>query len=87
MNKRHNGKHHSLVTGHKIVEEFLGFYTLLLQLIGDRGCKVVVVVLTLLPACYIGLNAQNTLLNFLNGFISRDRQNIYGQHEIARHIG
>ena len=78
MNKCHDGKHHSLVTGHKVIEEFLGFYTLLLKLIGDRGRKVVVVVLTLLPTCYIGLNAQNTLLNFLDGFISRDRENIYG---------
>lgn len=45
MHHRKHGKHHPLVTGRQIVQKFLAFLSLLFQVVGDDGGKIVVLVL------------------------------------------
>ncbi len=59
MHQRHHGEHHALVPLGEVGEKFLSLAPKLFQVIGDRGGEVVLVVLALLPACDVRLNAQD----------------------------
>ena len=57
MHHREDGEHHPLVTGREVIEELLAFLSLLLQVVGDDGGKIVVLVLFPLPVRDVGFHA------------------------------
>ena len=83
MHHREDGKHHPLVTGRQIVQKFLAFLSLLLQVIGDNSGKVVVLVLFPLPVGDIGFHTQKTVFHLPHGFVRRDGNDIDGEHHIT----
>ena len=87
MHQRHHGEHHALVSLGEVGEKFLGLAPELFQVIGDRGGEVVLVVLALLPACDVRLNAQDAALNLLHGLVRGNRENVNGQHEAPGEVG
>ena len=82
MHHRQHGKHHSLVTGCQIIQKFLAFFSLLFQIIGDNGRKIVVLVLLPLPIRDIGFHTKQTVFHLPHGFICGNGDNINGQHHI-----
>ena len=74
MHHRQHGKHHSLVTGRKVIKKLLAFFSLLLQVIRYNGRKIVVLVLLSLPIRDIGsgLTMMNTSLSRINTVLSED---------------
>ena len=87
MNERHDGEHHALVAHGEIVQILLGLCAQLLQLIGDGRRKVVLVVLALLPARNVRLNAEDTALYLAYRLVRGDRQNVDGEDKAARNGG
>ena len=87
MNERHDGEHHALVAHGEIVQILLGLCAQLLQLIGDRRGKVVFIVLPLLPARNVRLDAEDTALYLAYRLVRGDRQNVDGEDKAARNGG
>ena len=83
MHHRQHGKHHSLVTGCQIVQKFLAFLSLLFQVIGNNGRKIVVLVLLPLPIRDIGFHTKQTVFHLPHGFICGNGDNVNGQHHIS----
>ena len=83
MHHRKHGKHHPLVTGRQIVEELLAFLSLLLQVVGDDGGKVVVLVLFPLPVRDVGFHTKQAVLHLPHGFVRRDRDHVHGEHHVT----
>ena len=81
-----NSKHHSLVTGRKVIEELFHFFLLLLHIIRNGGREVIIGILPTLPVCNIGFHTKQTVFCFLYCFISRNRNNINRHHQISVHI-
>ena len=77
------GEHHTLVTGSQVIEKLLHFLFLLFHIIGNGCGEVVVSVLSALPIRNVGFNAEQTAFRFSHGFISRNRDNVDRQHQIA----
>ena len=71
-----------MVTGRKVVEELLAFLSLLLQVIGNYGGKVVVLVLLPLPVRDVGFHAQKTVFHLTHRFVRGNGNDIDGQHHI-----
>ena len=65
MHHRKHRKHHPLVTGRQIVQKFLAFLSLLFQVVGDDGGKVVVLVLLPLPVRDVGFHTEQAVLYLL----------------------
>ena len=82
MHHREDGKHHPLVTGREVIEKFLAFLSLLLQVIGDDGGKVVVLVLLPLPVSDIGFHTEQAVFHLPHGFVRRDGNDISGEHHV-----
>ena len=83
MHHRKHGKHHPLVTGRQIIEELLAFLSLLLQIIGDDGGKIVVLVLFPLPVRDVGFYPKQAVFYLSHGFVRRDRHNVHGEHHVT----
>ena len=54
MYQRHHGEHEPLVAGGEIVQHLTGFLALLLQIVGNHGGVVVVLILPPLPIGHVG---------------------------------
>ena len=80
------GKNHPLVTGTQIIQKFLCLRPQLFQFIRDAGGKIVPAVLPLLPPGNIRFDAENAALYLTDGLIRGDRQNVDGQHQVAREV-
>ena len=83
MHHRKHRKHHPLVTGRQIIKELLAFLSLLLQVIGDNGRKIVVLVLLPLPVRDVRFYPKQTVFHLPHGFIRRDRDDIDGEHHVT----
>ena len=81
MDQRDHGKNHALVAFGEVSQKLLGLPPELFQLIGYGGGEVVLVVLPLLPAGDVRLDAQNLILHVPHGLVGGDGQNVDGQHE------
>ena len=81
------GKDHALVAGAQIVQELLCLAPQLLQLIGNGGRKVVLIILALLPTGNVALDAQYPGLDFLYRLVGGDGQNVNGKHEVPGEVG
>ena len=55
---RYDRKHHSLVTGGKVIKELFGFLALKLHIIRDNRTEIVVLILLALPIRYIRFNTE-----------------------------
>ena len=53
MHQRHHGEHEPLVAGGEIVQHFTGFFALLLQIVGNHGGVIVVLILSPLPIGHV----------------------------------
>ena len=82
VRQRHQSQHHTLVAAHEVVHEFLRFAPHLLQVIGDIGGKIVVLILPLLPTGNIRFHGHNALANIAHCFVHRHRNNVNGKHHI-----
>ena len=82
MRQRHQSQHHALVAAHEVVHEFLRFAPHLLQVIGNTGGKIVVLILPLLPAGNIRFHGHNALANIAHCFVHRHRDNVDGEHHV-----
>ena len=87
MDQCNHSENHPLISLREVGEKFLGLSPELFQLIGNGCGKVVLVVLPLLPACNIRLNAQDTALYLPHGLIGGNGQNINREHEVSREVG
>ena len=87
MDQRDIGKDHTLVAGAQIVQELLCLAPQLLQLIGNGGRKVVLIILSLLPTGNIALNTQYPGLDFLYRLVGGDGQNVNGKHKVPGEVG
>ena len=83
MHHRQYGKHHPLVTGRQIVQKLLAFPTLLLQVVGDDGGKVVVLVLLPLPVGDVGFHTEQTVFHLPDRFIRGNGNDIHGEHHVT----
>ena len=83
MRQRHQSQHHTLVAAHEVVHEFLRFAPHLLQVIGNIGGKIVVLILPLLPAGNIRFHGHNALANIAHCFVHRHRDNVNGKHHVS----
>ena len=86
MDNGNNSEHHTLVAGGQVVQGLLGLPAQLLQLIGNCCREIIVGVLLLLPAGNIRFHGQDAALDFLYCLVRRDRENVDGQHEVAREV-
>ena len=82
VRQRHQSQHHTLVAAHEVGHKLLRFAPHLLQVIGDIGGKIVVLILPLLPAGNIRFHGHNALANIAHCFVHRHRNNINGKHHI-----
>ena len=82
VRQRHQSQHHALVAAHEVVHKLLRFAPHLLQVIGDIGGKIVVLILPLLPAGNIRFHGHNALANIAHCFVHRHRNNVNGKHHI-----
>ena len=87
MHQRHHGEHHALVPLGEVGEKFFSLAPELFQVVGDRGGEVVLVVLALLPAGNVRLNAQDAALYLLHGLIRGNGEDVNGQHEVPGEVG
>lgn len=71
----------------EIVKVVLRLGAQLLQLIGERGGKVALVVLPLLPAGDVGFYAEYLALYLTHGLTGGNRQDVDGENEPARNAG
>ena len=76
-----HGKNHALIAFGEVGQKLLGLSPELLQLVGHGGGEVVLVVLPLLPAGDVRLNAQNLILHVPHSLVGGDGQDVDGQHE------
>ena len=83
----HNGEHHALVTGGKVIQELLGFLALQFHVIRNHRREIVVAILAALPVGDIGFDAQQTAFNLSHCFIRRNGIDIDGEHQTAVQIG
>ena len=83
MHHSQHGEHHSLVTGRKVIKEFLAFFSLLLQVIRHNGRKVVVLILLSLPIRDIGFHAEQSVFHLSHGFICGNGDNVNREHHIS----
>ena len=83
MHHRKHRKHHPLVTGRQIIEELLAFLSLLLQVVGDDGGKVVVLVLFPLPVRDVGFHTEQAVFYLPHGFVCGNRDNINREHHVT----
>ena len=86
MHQCHHGEHHPLVPFGEVGQKFLGLPPKLFQVIGDRGGEVVLVVLALLPAGDVYLNAHDPALNLPHRLVGGDGQDINRQHEVSGEV-
>ena len=82
VRQRDKCQHHALIAAHEVVHEFLRFAPHLLQVIGDIGGKIVVLILPLLPAGNIRFHGHNALANIAHRFVHRHRDNVNGKHHV-----
>ena len=82
VRQRHQSQHHTLVAAHEVVHEFLRFAPHLLQVIGDIGGKIVVLVLPLLPAGNIRFHGHNPLANIAHCFVHGHGNNVNREHHV-----
>ena len=75
-------EHHPLVPGSQVVQHLLGFFSLKLHIIGNHGGKVIVCILASLPVRYVGLYAQQSILDLTHRFICWYRDDVNRQHQI-----
>ena len=87
MDQCNHSENHPLISLREVGEKFLGLSPELFQLIGNGSGKVVLVVLPLLPACNIRLNAQDAALDLPHSLIGGNGQNINREHEVSREVG
>ena len=83
MRQRHQSQHHALVAAHEVVHEFLRFAPHLLQVIGDIGGKIVVLILPLLPAGNIRFHGHNALADVAHCFVHGHGDNVDGEHHVS----
>ena len=83
VRQRHQSQHHTLVAAHEVVHKLLRFAPHLLQVIGDIGGKIVVLILPLLPAGNIRFHGHNALANIAHCFVHRHRNNVNGKHHVS----
>jgi len=81
--QRHQSQHHALVAAHEVVHKLLCFAPHLLQVIGNIGGKIVVLILPLLPAGNIRFHGHNALANIAHRFVHRHRDNVDGKHHVS----
>ena len=83
VRQRDECKHHALVAAHEVVHKLLRFAPHLLQVIGDIGGKIVVLILPLLPAGNIRFHGHNALANIAHCFVHRHGDNVDGEHHVS----
>ena len=74
--------HHALVALGQVIHILFTNLPHLLQLIGQRRCKVIVGVLALLPAVGVGVHRHDDLIHQLDGIIHADGNNVNGEHHV-----
>ena len=83
MRQRDKCQHHALVAAHEVVHEFLRFAPHLLQVIGDIGGKIVVLILPLLPAGDVRFHRHNALADVAHCFVHGHGDNVDGEHHVS----
>ena len=82
MGQRHQRVHHPLVTGGEIVQKLPCFLPHLLQIVGDVGREIVVVVLSLLPAGNVALHRHNAPVHLRHSLVCGHRHDVDRQHHV-----
>ena len=83
VGQRHQRVHHPLVSGGEVVQELPRLLPHLLQIVGDVGGEIVVVVLPLLPAGDVAFHRHDAPVHLRYSLISGHRHNIDGQHHVS----
>ena len=78
MNQRNQSVHHTLVSHGQIIQKFRGFFPHLRQIVWRLCGKIVVVILTALPAGNVGFHCKDFILHILHRLIGR-----HGKYGVA----
>ena len=84
VGQRDQRVHHPLVAGGEVVQKLPCFLPHLLQIIGDVGREIVVVVLPLLPAGNVAFHRHDTPVHLRYSLVGSYRHNVDGQHHVPR---
>ena len=82
VGQRDQRVHHPLVAGGEVVQKLPCFLPHLLQIIGDIGGEIVVVVLPLLPAGDVALHRHDAPVHLRYSLVGGHRHNVDGQHHV-----
>ena len=81
MDHGNQAEHHPLIPVRQIVHHFLGFFSLLLYIIGQDSGEVVGGILLPLPIGGVCFHPQQLILHLSNRLVSRYRENVNRKHE------
>ena len=86
MDQCHGHELQLLVLLGQLLEQVLRLLLLLLDVVGERGGPVQVLILFLRPLGGVGGDAQQDVVDLLHRFAGGDGDQVDGQHEVAAHV-